>query len=251
MGGGGCRPLGHPGGPLELAWRVQAGLLLSPTPPHAHLWRHAAGGEGRRHPLSRRDPASQALKTCTQGDWDASKQGALPTSFLPGMVRFGKGLLCAGLWMTLGRRYNAGLLESPWWQSISVPRRLALVWVVGLAARLKYYFVWAVAEAGLVLSGQCFSGRDQKGHPRWQRYINTRVRSVEFQESLAALPASWNICTGKFLRHCELLNFFGGMCVCVCVGGWMGGWVGRGVGGRVGGYCFWGRRERQWKGSVV
>ena len=107
--------------------------------------------------------ASQASPLpCAQGEWDEGEHGRLPSGLGAGLVRFLKGILCAALWMQLGKRFSASLLESVFWTTLSVPRRMALIWVIGFAARLKYYFVWSVAESGLILSGQCFAGKTQK-----------------------------------------------------------------------------------------
>ena len=107
--------------------------------------------------------ASQASPLpCAQGEWDEGEHGRLPGGLGAGLVRFFKGILCAALWMQLGKRFSASLLESVFWTTLSVPRRMALIWVIGFAARLKYYFVWSVAESGLILSGQCFAGKTQK-----------------------------------------------------------------------------------------
>ena len=76
------------------------------------------------------------------------------------------------------------------------------MWLVVVVYRFKYYFAWAVSEAGLIFAGFCFNGFDDKGEARWDRYSNTRIRKVEFGTSAAELPAHWNTCTGNFLRRC-------------------------------------------------
>ncbi|KAL6777134.1 LPT1 [Auxenochlorella protothecoides x Auxenochlorella symbiontica] len=136
-----------------------------------------------------------------RGDWDEAAHGRLQSSLLPGALRFLRGAACATLWSVLGREFNATLLESRWWNTISVRHRIALILLTGFTARLKYYFVWSVAEAGLIMSGQCYSGLSQKGRASWGRFVNTRIRAVEFQPYMSALAGNWNICTGKFLRH--------------------------------------------------
>ena len=60
-----------------------------------------------------------------------------------------------------------------------------------------------IAETSLILSGLNFNGYTDGGKARWDRYINTRIRKVEFCPSAAQLPQHWNICTGLFLRQCE------------------------------------------------
>lgn len=60
-----------------------------------------------------------------------------------------------------------------------------------------------------------------QGRPLWNRYINSRIRRVEFNASLPNLAANWNVCTGLWLRHCELV----GSCAVWGLGPWEGGWM--------------------------
>ena len=84
--------------------------------------------------------------------------------------------------------------------------RVIVLYLVPTIYRFKYYFAWAVAEAGLTLSGFNYNGVDDKGVFAWDRYVNTRIAHVEFQTSLAKLPEHWNICTGLFLRQCKSIR---------------------------------------------
>ena len=81
--------------------------------------------------------------------------------------------------------------------------RVLVIYLVPTIYRYKYYFAWAVAESGLTVSGFNYNGQNERGAFRWDRYVNTRIRHVEFQTSLAKLPEHWNICTGLFLRQCR------------------------------------------------
>jgi hypothetical protein len=133
----------------------------------------------------------------------ASRKKANPT--IPGSYRFFKALAFAALWI-FGERagFTVPYLESDAWShGTSLPARLALLWFTVVVFRFKYYFVWAIAEAGLVFSGFGFAGFDDKGKAKWDRYINSRVRGVEMNTSLADTPRHWNILTGLWLRHCE------------------------------------------------
>lgn len=138
-----------------------------------------------------------------KGAWDESDPAkCIPNPLLPGLVRFVKALICAALWMKLSGTYGADLLESRYFQEeVSLAQRFFLLWVVGFAARCKYYFAWAVAESSLIFSGLCYNGRNAEGRPLWNRYINSRIRRVEFNASLPNLAANWNVCTGLWLRH--------------------------------------------------
>lgn len=81
--------------------------------------------------------------------------------------------------------------------------RVFLLYLVPTIYRFKYYFAWTVAEAGLTVAGMNYNGLNERGIQQWDRYVNTRIRHVEFQTSLAKLPEHWNVCTGLFLRQCK------------------------------------------------
>ncbi len=81
--------------------------------------------------------------------------------------------------------------------------RIIVLYLVPTIYRYKYYFAWAVAESGLTVSGFNYNGETERGTYKWDRYVNTRIRHVEFQTSLAKLPEHWNVCTGLFLRQCK------------------------------------------------
>lgn len=138
-----------------------------------------------------------------KGEWDEGDPAKrIPSPLVLGLVRFFKGLICAALWTKLSGSYGPDLLESRWFlQEACLVHKLFLLWFVGLVARLKYYFAWAVAESALIFSGLCYNGRTPEGAPLWNRYINSRIRRVEFNLSLPNLAANWNVCTGLWLRH--------------------------------------------------
>lgn len=57
--------------------------------------------------------------------------------------------------------------------------RAAIMWLVAVIYRFKYYFAWAISESALIFSGFCFNGFDEKGEARWDRYANTHIRQVQ------------------------------------------------------------------------
>lgn len=65
--------------------------------------------------------------------------------------------------------------------------RMAVMWLVAVVYRFKYYFAWAISEAALIFSGFCFNGCNEKGEPRWDRYSNTRIRQVTIYHSPPSL----------------------------------------------------------------
>lgn len=152
-----------------------------------------------------------------RGDWADNAKNSngtrrkAPNPLKQGAYRFVKALACAFVWL-YGTRMGLTvvLLESPAWQiKMSLLARLVLLWATLVVYRSKYYFVWGVSESALIFSGMGFHGYDEKGRPRWDRYLNSRIRQVELNPSLADMPRHWNICTGLWLRHCEM-KFFSG-----------------------------------------
>lgn len=139
-----------------------------------------------------------------KGEWDQSKpEYRLPNPIVPGLLRFIKAFACLAIWFSLSQRYGVEFLESKEWrEETPLPRRVLLLWACLVIYRFKYYFAWALAECGLIFSGLCFNGYDDKGTPQWNRCINARIRKVELNESLADLPRHWNISTGNWLRNC-------------------------------------------------
>lgn len=140
-----------------------------------------------------------------EGEWAALKSPSrAPNRVMPGLYRFFKALVFAGLWQLAERAgFTVSYLESETWRKTEpFLLRLVLLWFTVVAFRFKYYFVWAVAESGLIFSGFGFSCVPE-GSPKWDRYINAQVRGVELNPSLADTARHWNICTGLWLRHCE------------------------------------------------
>ncbi|DBA91841.1 TPA: hypothetical protein ACH3X1_015978 [Trebouxia sp. C0004] len=132
-----------------------------------------------------------------QGAWD----GGFPSGLVPGVVRLLKALLCMAFHLRMTQGFNASTLESAWYYSQPLWSRIVVLYLVPTIYRYKYYFAWAVAESGLTVSGFNYNGKSDRRTYQWDRYVNTRIRHVEFQTSLAKLPEHWNVCTGLFLRQ--------------------------------------------------
>ncbi|KAK9864166.1 hypothetical protein WJX84_000212 [Apatococcus fuscideae] len=134
-----------------------------------------------------------------KGPWDPKNK--VPSSTIPGIIRFIKAICCLGGHMYLLNFFPVSALEGEGFARSTFARKMLLVIVVPFVARLKYYFAWAVSEAGLIFQGFNFNGYDKAGKARWDRYSNTRIMQVELCTSLAQLPVHWNTCTGNFLRR--------------------------------------------------
>ncbi|CAK0783622.1 hypothetical protein CVIRNUC_006821 [Coccomyxa viridis] len=137
-----------------------------------------------------------------KGPWDPkSKQPSLASQYGAGALRFVKALCCLAVHLYFVKYFPVDTLTSDWFYTLSIPRRGAVMWIVAVVYRFKYYFAWAVSEAALIGSGFCFNGWDERGEAQWDRYCNTRIAKVELSASAAELPAHWNTCTGNFLRR--------------------------------------------------
>lgn len=75
--------------------------------------------------------------------------------------------------------------------------------LTGFTTRWKYYFIWSLAEASMVLSGFGFSGW-KDSEPIYSRATNVNILKVELATSAAELPVYWNISVSTWLRYCIL-----------------------------------------------
>ena len=116
-----------------------------------------------------------------------------------GGKRAAKAVACGAGYVLLSRRFGAAAL-APGAPFFAAPLaiKFAWLWAVGVTDRLKYYAIWALAEASLVLAGFSYAPGPP---PTYNRYINARALTVESATSAASLPQHWNVCTGRFLRH--------------------------------------------------
>ncbi|KAL1112399.1 hypothetical protein V6Z11_D02G123700 [Gossypium hirsutum] len=71
------------------------------------------------------------------------------------------------------------------------------------AARWKYYFIWSISEASIIISGLGFSGWTESSppKPKWDRAKNVDIPGVELAKSAVVLPLVWNIQVSTWLRH--------------------------------------------------
>ena len=75
----------------------------------------------------------------------------------------------------------------------------------GFTARWKYYFIWSISEASIIISGLGFCGWTESSppKPKWDRSKNVDILGVELAKSSVVLPLVWNIQVSTWLRHCE------------------------------------------------
>src|SRR6185295_5378275 len=83
--------------------------------------------------------------------------------------------------------------------------RLFYQYMSGFTARWKYYFIWSISEAAIIISGLGFTGWSASSPPKakWDRSKNVDVLGVELAGSAVQLPLVWNIQVSTWLRYCK------------------------------------------------
>ncbi|GAB4858210.1 Lysophosphatidylcholine acyltransferase 1 [Ancistrocladus abbreviatus] len=73
----------------------------------------------------------------------------------------------------------------------------------GFTARWKYYFIWSISEASIIISGFGFSGWTDTSPPKaqWDRAKNVDILGVELAKSSVQIPLVWNIQVSTWLRY--------------------------------------------------
>nr|KAJ3403450.1 Lysophospholipid acyltransferase 1 [Polyrhizophydium stewartii] len=127
---------------------------------------------------------------------------AVPDPLWPALRRLGLGIACLLAFAALepisyARAATPAFLEWP------LVARLGYLQIAGLAARLKFYGVWKLAEAACVACGLGYTGPDQAapGGHRWDRLANVNILGIESAQNLKAVLDNWNIHTARWLRH--------------------------------------------------
>lgn len=77
-----------------------------------------------------------------------------PPYMLPFLQALGRSLLCMGLYLVLYPHFsNAPSLSSGIHQHWSAWKTFGFLWMCGFTTRWKFYFIWSISEASLILSG--------------------------------------------------------------------------------------------------
>ncbi|CAM6096515.1 unnamed protein product [Calypogeia fissa] len=155
-------------------------------------------------------------------DWTANKDiwssEDVPPYLLPALQAVAKTILCMGLYMYLSPHFTSSLFLARINQPRSGWQTFGFLWMCGFTARWKFYFIWSISEASLILSGLGFTGWDSgqeasSKQAKWDRARNVDIHRVEFSGSGSLIPLHWNIHVGFWLRHYvyEPLSGIGGM----------------------------------------
>ncbi|KAD3641286.1 hypothetical protein E3N88_30510 [Mikania micrantha] len=112
--------------------------------------------------------------------------------------------LCMGVFLYLDPRYPVSRIYSRVYKRWGFIERLSYQFMCSFSARWKYYFIWSISEASMILSGLGFSGWTNSFplEAQWKRAKNVDILGVEFAKSAVEIPLVWNIHVSTWLRHC-------------------------------------------------
>ncbi|KAH6831042.1 MBOAT bound O-acyl family protein [Perilla frutescens var. hirtella] len=138
-----------------------------------------------------------------KGIWEPTKQGPSPSPYLPTFRALLQASVCMGLYLYLVPHFPLSRFTEPVYQEYGFWKRLGYQYMSGFTARWKYYFIWSISEASVIISGLGFCGWTESSSPkpRWDRAKNVDILGVELAKSSVQLPLVWNIQVSTWLRH--------------------------------------------------
>lgn len=134
-----------------------------------------------------------------KGVWKESS----PSPFFATLRAVIQAAICMGLYLNLVPHFPLSRFSEPIYQEWGFWKRLFYQYMSGFTARWKYYFIWSVSEAAVIISGLGFSGwsDSSSSKPKWDRAKNVDIVGVELATSAVELPMHWNIQVSTWLRH--------------------------------------------------
>ncbi|KAF8380324.1 hypothetical protein HHK36_027807 [Tetracentron sinense] len=138
-----------------------------------------------------------------KGIWSRSEKGPLPSPYGATVRAIVQAAVCMGLYLYLVPLFPLSRFTDPIYQDWGFWKRLGYQYMTGFTARWKYYFIWSISEASIIISGLGFSGWTDSSppKPRWDRAINVDILGVELAKSAVQLPLMWNIQVSTWLRY--------------------------------------------------
>lgn len=138
-----------------------------------------------------------------KGLWARSEKRSPPSFFGATVRALVQAAICMGLYLYLVPHYPLSGFSEPAYQEWGFFKRLSYQYMAGFTARWKYYFIWSIAEAAIIISGLGFSGWTDSSPPKpcWDRAQNIDILKVEFAKTAAQIPLAWNIQVSTWLRH--------------------------------------------------
>jgi len=130
------------------------------------------------------------------------KKRKIPRSGTPATIKAIIGSIWLVAFLKFSAWYNTELVLGDGFLKYWFPRRVWLLYMLGLTTRMKYYAVWSIAEGSCILSGIGYNGIDPAtGRAKWDRLTNIRPMEIELAQNTRAYLGGWNINTNNWLRN--------------------------------------------------
>lgn len=138
-----------------------------------------------------------------KGVWATSKDKPAPSPYGATLRALVQAAICMGLYLYLVPLFPLSRFSEPIYHEWGFWHKLFYQYMSGFTARWKYYFIWSISEASIIISGLGFTGWSDTTppKPRWDRAKNVDVLGVELATSAVQLPLVWNIQVSTWLRH--------------------------------------------------
>lgn len=130
------------------------------------------------------------------------KKRKIPRSGTPAALKAAGGLAWILLFLKMSGLYYPSYFTGNAYMKHAFPRRVWLLYMLGVTSRLKYYGVWSLTEGACILSGLGYKGVDPvTGKVSWDRLRNVDPWGVETAQNTRAYLGGWNINTNNWLRN--------------------------------------------------
>ncbi|KAK2356011.1 Lysophosphatidylcholine acyltransferase 1 [Trifolium repens] len=138
-----------------------------------------------------------------KGIWSSGAKGSKPSPYGATIRALLQAGFCMGLYLNLVPYFPLSKFTDPSYHEWGFWKKLGYQYMSGFTARWKYYFIWSISEASIIISGLGFSGWTDSSppKPRWDRAKNVDILGVELAKSAVVIPAVWNIQVSTWLRH--------------------------------------------------
>ncbi|KAA8521977.1 hypothetical protein F0562_012709 [Nyssa sinensis] len=138
-----------------------------------------------------------------KGIWIHSEKEPSPSPYGATVRALIQTAFCMSLYLYLVPQFPMSRYTEPIYQEWGFWKRLGYQYMFGFTTRWKYYFIWSISEASVIISGLGFSGwtNSSPPKPRWDRAKNVNILGVELAKSAVQIPLAWNIQVSTWLRH--------------------------------------------------
>lgn len=141
-------------------------------------------------------------KPSSKGDAKDAK-GQAPAKFLPAMRRLAIAVVAMVLHLQANGYFPAGQLYDPVFIASNPPVYKWFYMLIAMAGvRMKFYFVWKVAEGASILGGFGFEGYNEDGTAKgWGGVENIDILGFEMAPNIQSLSRNWNKRTQGWLER--------------------------------------------------